>query len=993
MIGKTISHYTIIEKLGEGGMGLVYKAEDTKLKRLVALKFLPPHHLAGEEERTRFLHEAQAAAALNHPNICTIYEINEGEEGQPFLVMEYVAGSSLKDILQQRSLSIAEILHFALQIAEGLQAAHGKGIVHRDIKPANILVDEKGQIKITDFGLAKLAHGTRITQPRTTLGTVSYMSPEQARGESVDFRTDIWSFGVVLYEMVTGQLPFKGEYEQAIVYAILNESPTPPGVLRKGVPSKLEKIILKAMAKNPEERYQRIEEMIADLTALRDSLKQLSPPQSRRRRRFNGLKMGIGFGGVLLLLLVLFWAVRGLLFKPVVGSSRIPIAVISFENQTGDPQYDYLQTAIPNLLISKLEQSHYLRVMTWERMHDLLVQMGQTEVDVIDKHLGFELCKRDSVNFIVVGSYTKAGDVFATDVKILDVRNKRLLKSASARGEGAGSILKNQIDQLSEEIVNGIGFSAQRELKEMKLPVSDITTASLEAYRYYLNARKEFLNGNGRKAEAYCYQALRIDSTFARAYIMLYLSTVKPEVEKWALQNAYQYRYKAGKKWQYWIKGFYALGFERNRQKSVALFRKMAEEFPGEKYAHLALGWILYILNEIDRAIPSLKRAVALDPTLSAGLNILGYAYLKKRNFETAHQYFQRYIDAYPEYPNPYDSMGDFYVTTGQFNIALAYFQKALQKNPNFASSRKIAYLLALREDYDSTMAVLDQYFIKNNLQYKQANGHFYRGFYLFWVGQTRRALKELEQAVQIAKAQKLTSVVNNAQWLKVWILFEQGAVHQIKAEARKWITAVNSPRDVDLFFLNKVKYQFMVGIIDLRLQQPDSARIRLAVMQNLISEIPTRKYREEATYYYTRLSQEIEFSLGDLRKAAALIKSAEALRHSVFDPDITMQVILYGNVPILHDISARIYEKEGKLQNAIQEYERFMGMNGKRKHYFLTPPIFHFRLGRLYETVGEMQKMVNAYQTFLHLTQQATVWDAERKHALLVSGYYPGND
>ena len=222
MIGKTISHYKILEKLGEGGMGVVYKAQDTKLDRIVALKFLPRNLLCDSEAKARFTHEAKAASALNHTNITTIYEIDE-VEGECFICMEYIEGKNLKDRIESAPLKIAEAIGIALQIAEGLQEAHQKGIIHRDIKSANIMQTTRGQVKIMDFGLAKLAGQTRLTKTGATMGTFAYMSPEQAKGEKVDHRADIWSLGVVIYEMVTGQLPFKSEYEQAIVYSIMNE--------------------------------------------------------------------------------------------------------------------------------------------------------------------------------------------------------------------------------------------------------------------------------------------------------------------------------------------------------------------------------------------------------------------------------------------------------------------------------------------------------------------------------------------------------------------------------------------------------------------------------------------------------------------------------------------------------------------------------------------------------------------------------------------------
>ena len=271
MIGQTISHYRITEKLGEGGMGVVYKAQDTSLDRPVALKFLAAHLVEDQEGRERFIHEAKAAAALDHPNICTVYEVNQEAE-QTFIAMAYVEGQSVKQKIEQRPLKLDEALDIALQTALGLKAAHQKGIVHRDIKPANLMLTEENQVKIMDFGLAHVAAQTKLTKTGATLGTVAYMSPEQSLGEEADRRTDVWSLGVVLYEMVTGQLPFKGDYEQVVAYNILNEDPEPVTALRASLPMELEFIVGKALAKDREERYQHVEDMIVDLRGLSKKL-------------------------------------------------------------------------------------------------------------------------------------------------------------------------------------------------------------------------------------------------------------------------------------------------------------------------------------------------------------------------------------------------------------------------------------------------------------------------------------------------------------------------------------------------------------------------------------------------------------------------------------------------------------------------------------------------------------------------------------------------
>ncbi len=311
MIGKTIHHYKILEKLGSGGMGMVYKAQDTKLNRFVALKFLPPHLSQAEEEKKRFIHEAKAASALDHPNICSIYEIDETEDGQMFIAMACYEGESLKDRIDRGPLPIDEAIDIAIQITQGLEKAHSKEIVHRDIKPANVLITEDSQVKIVDFGLAKLAGRTMLTKEGTTLGTVAYMSPEQTKGTDVDHRTDIWALGVILYEMLAGDCPFKGDYEQAVMYSIMNEEPIPVKKVNPAVPTELEQIVNKALRKNPESRYSSAAKMLKDLKEYQKSMRAVEMgvfdlrTLLRRIRKPRVLVPAVGM--ILLIILSVVW--------------------------------------------------------------------------------------------------------------------------------------------------------------------------------------------------------------------------------------------------------------------------------------------------------------------------------------------------------------------------------------------------------------------------------------------------------------------------------------------------------------------------------------------------------------------------------------------------------------------------------------------------------------------------------------------------------------
>jgi len=352
---QTISHYKILEKLGGGGMGVVYKAQDLKLDRLVALKFLPPELTQDTEAKARFIHEAKAASALQHNNICTVHDIDETADRQMFIVMDCYEGETLKKKIERGPLAIDQAVGITIQVAQGVAGAHDAGIVHRDIKPANIMVTNRGQVKIVDFGLAKLAGRTLLTKTGTTMGTVAYMSPEQARSEAVDGRTDIWSLGVVLYEMLAGKRPFESEYEQALVYSILNQDPKPMRTLRPEVPEALEKICRRAMAKEAKDRYQTAAELIADLEAYKAGT-QLS----QQTRKVLSKKRTLAYG--LLAVIVIAVGIFGIFYFTGKGEVLDHVAVLPFRNFSGEEKQEWLADAMTEEVISRLQEVAALRV-------------------------------------------------------------------------------------------------------------------------------------------------------------------------------------------------------------------------------------------------------------------------------------------------------------------------------------------------------------------------------------------------------------------------------------------------------------------------------------------------------------------------------------------------------------------------------------------------------------------------------------------------------
>ena len=414
MIGKEILHYKIIEKLGEGGMGIVYLAEDTKLERKVAIKFLPSHIAGNSEERKRFEIEAKAAAALNHPNIATIHAIEESED-QTFIVMEYIDGQELKKYIGNKPLSQEKVTDIAVQIAKGLQAAHKAGIVHRDIKSNNIMITKDDQVKIMDFGLAKVRGIIGVTKELTTLGTITYMSPEQARGEEIDRRTDIWSFGVVLYEMLTGQLPFKGDYEQAVIYSIMNEEPQSIGDFRDDISPQFELIISRALQKDLQKRYQDANEIIVDfqetsksLSSTGNELKEnaLSPVKQSHK-----IYYALGMVAVLTIMIAgyfLFWD----------NSERIDsLAVLPFINTSNDADTEYLSDGVTSSLINRLAEFSGLKVMS--RLSVARFKDSSEDPLAAGRLMG--------VKSILAGQMDLRGEKLIVDVELLKVDNGQQL--------------------------------------------------------------------------------------------------------------------------------------------------------------------------------------------------------------------------------------------------------------------------------------------------------------------------------------------------------------------------------------------------------------------------------------------------------------------------------------------------------------------------------------------------------------------------------------
>ena len=658
MIGKTISHYKILEKLGSGGMGVVYKAQDTKLERFVALKFLPYHVSQDEENKKRFILEAKAASALNHPNIATIYEIDE-TDGEMFIAMEYIDGESLQARIARDLLPIDEALTIVRQIAEGLSKAHTKKIIHRDIKPANILIAEDGQVKIVDFGLAKLAGRTLLTQEGMILGTVAYMSPEQTQGIAVDHRTDIWSLGVVWYEMLTGRLAFRGDYEQAIIYSILNEDPEPLSDLRPEVSAEIEQSIYKALAKETGDRYSSVTELLLDSkkTAIRSEPGGTAP-------------------------------------EKIEESEGPSVAVIDFANITREAAVDWLAGGIAESVTVDLQKIAALRVISREKISKVLVKFKKQKLDedqILD--LGSSL----GVRWLVWGGFQKMGPAIRITAHFTEISTGNLVGSAKVDGSMEDIFILQ--DRIITELMDALNLEiSDSEFKKIKTP----ETLELEAYEYYAKGRQlfgQFGKTSFGDARELFEKAIEIDGEYALAYAGLggiYIFKFIEQTDSRDLDIGISYLQKSIKydcelsDPYFWLT--YAYFRKQEFDQAIKAGIKAVELTPDHFNAHYFLGvaylakvTISYELERYPEATQHITRSVALEPNYEASRMILAWIFLLNGNYEGAKEHLERAVaieesDKFEgvKFVGALTLLGNLYYRQQQMNSAQEWYEKSL---------------------------------------------------------------------------------------------------------------------------------------------------------------------------------------------------------------------------------------------------------------------------------------------------------------------------
>jgi serine/threonine protein kinase/tetratricopeptide (TPR) repeat protein len=965
--GTTIAgRYEIIEELGRGGMGKVYRVEDKKIKAEIALKLIKPEISSDKKTIERFSNELKTTRMISHRNVCRMFDLGE-EKGTYFITMEYVAGQDLRGLIKQTGqLTVGKAIAIAKQISEGLAEAHRLGVIHRDLKPSNIIIDREGNARIMDFGIARSLHGKSITGEGMIIGTPEYMSPEQVEGKEADQRSDIYSLGIILYEMLTGRAPFEGDTPLSIAVKHKSEQPQNPRDLNAQIPEELGRLILRCLEKDKAKRYQTAEELHTDLERVEAGLPtterivaKRKPATSREftvKFRLNRV-LAPAFAGIIIIVAALVLVPRLFHKRPPVSASGLPfVAIMTIKNNTGDQNNDDLA----GMLIDDLSQATFLDVVPFDKMYGVLRRLGLLgKRDFADADLR-NVAAETGATHILTGFLNKSGEKLRVNTTLQEIATGKNVASPSAEGE-VGKGVFPLVDELKAKVKGHFGAASGAASEGTDRTIQEIATTSPEAYRYYSEARKLHMNGDYAESIAIMQKAIALDPTFAMAYRSLAASNgnlgILSEKRRY-LQKAVEFSQRLPDKERLYIQANLYECSERTYEKALAIYRKLVADYPHDP---LAVYWctgysVVYDdLEEYEKSAEQAEAVRRLDPESFNSVFNVWEAYCSQGAYDKAQKVVEDRLRQ-SDRALIRVGLGWALLLQGKFDLSAAELDKAIAMAPGLYSGYLYKGHLRLIQGNFAEAEMNYRKLFDINDEESQLYGREALGYLFLARGEFGLAEKYLNESVQLAARNHRETSECEDRLALGFLLLESGVPRDA---LREFATVEKEAQTVDSY-----KYERPAllgrGLASLALRSLADAEKAAADLKKLNDSGMNRK----AYRYGSFLVGSIELEKGDYPRAVRHFQDAIGQLSSEFANE--------RECAWFREVLALAYWKAGDLQRARDTYTQITTLNFGRKKAGEIYARSHYRLGLIYEKLGDKTRARENYHKFLDLWKDA---------------------
>jgi tetratricopeptide (TPR) repeat protein/tRNA A-37 threonylcarbamoyl transferase component Bud32 len=962
--GTTLAdRYEIIEELGKGGMGRVYRVEDTKLKQEIALKLIKPEIAKDKKTIERFRNELKLAREIAHRNVCRMYDLNE-EKGIHYITMEYVRGEDLRSLIRRiGQLPIGKSISITKQICEGLSEAHRLGVVHRDLKSNNIMIDKDGNVRIMDFGIARSLEAKGITGAGVMIGTPEYMSPEQVEGKEVDQRSDIYSLGVILYEMLTGRVPFAGDTPFTIGVKQKSEIPQNPKELNAQISDDLNRLILRCLEKEKEKRYQSAGEVRSELENIEKGIpttERIIPDKKPLTSReitvqFSVKKMffpALVIIAVVIIGIILWQVLPKQKTAPLAPSGKPSLAVMYFENNTGDEELDHWRKAIAELLITDLSQSKYITVLGRDSLYNILTQTNLLGTKSYSSEDIKEVATRGGVNHVLQGGFVKAGGTFRISYTLQEASSGKLLGSESMEGKGEESILF-MVDDMTKKIKENFKLSQEVIASDIDRDIGTITTSSPEAYKFYMEGRAYHNNGDYKSAVQLYEKAISLDPEFATAYRSLAMAcsnlSLSAEVRKY-LQKSFELSDRVSDRERYRNEAEYYSLSEKTLDKAIEAYKKLLELYPDDRGGHNQLGLVFNNLEEWDKALERFE--YLRQNKLATQLNYANLAgtYQYKGMHKEAIAVLEEYLSNFPDNFRVHYDLSDIYLDMGNYELALAELEKAFSLNPT--------YYINFRNKGDVYLCMMD--LVNAEKEYQKLlnkEDSLSKAWGLARMGFLRQLQGRFQESEKLW-GQFLTMAKNSGQ--RPWEMFILDSIGQLSLASDNYENALDEfDRALDIaieldHWGSQRSAIYNKGLAYLELNAIDDALKASVELEDLCQKSMNKKLMR----MHHNLNGVIELKKGNYASAIESIKKAISL-----DPNVFKDYI---------DSLALAYSKSGDLDNAIAVYEKIISCPRGMMRYGFEYVNSLYMLGKICEQQGDTSKAIEHYEKFLGIMKEA---------------------